>query len=143
MSPEIAVDRERLEESANALRARLANNLEVLDQRIHDSLDIKSQAIRHPVTGILITAGALVALVGGVGFVAYRVRELRQQERWLLGEPDAHGWQHPQPAAPPRGLVKELVGRILVSVGAYVLAQLAKRALKKYVPELGVPAHSR
>jgi len=145
MNPEIAIDRERLEANANALRARLANNLEVLDQRIHDSLDIKRQVVQHPVTGILITAGALLALVSGVGLVAYRVqqKQLRHQERWLLGAPNAHGWQPPQPAPPPRGLAKELVARILVSVATYVLAQLAKRALKKYVPKLGMPAPSR
>jgi hypothetical protein len=65
------VPREVLETKADVQRWRLARSLESLSRRWHDAWNLKLQIARHPVPAILAGAGALLAVGGSIGVIAY------------------------------------------------------------------------
>ena len=132
--------RQRLEASANALRARLARTLESLDRRRHDVLNVKVQAKRHPLPLALAGASALF-VVGGTALTVYRSSKPKKSELGMLAErvrAAVRAWKNPlRPAKPKEPSVASEVARgVVISVASYAISQLAQRALGKFFPAL-------
>jgi hypothetical protein len=130
-------DRKQVEQTADRIRDELLLTLEELDRRRQRALSVRYQAEQH--RDALIAAGAVAAIVVGlgVGYAIYRSRHqqerLRRERRIAL----KRAWAHPESvayAARQRPLGVEL-GRKLVLIFASTLAsRVAKNAVRTLVP---------
>jgi hypothetical protein len=138
MSDESTPNREQLEADANLLRERIAQNLESLDQRRHEAFNVKAQVARHPLPVALLGAGAVLAIAGGSGLLAYRAHQRKQHRFGDTIAALSHAWHHPDELIKQREtpMRDEIVRGVVVSVVSFVGAQLAKHALQKFMPEL-------
>jgi hypothetical protein len=129
--------REQLEQDANLLRERIAQNLESLDQRSHEAFDVKAQATRHPLPLVVVGAGSVLALLSSAAVAVYRKRRGRSpmQERLAALK---RVWEHPERLASnhPEPIGGEILRRVTIGVVTFVAVHLAKRALIKLIPEL-------
>jgi hypothetical protein len=100
MSTDEDLPRERLEREAELTRIRLAGDLDALDRRWHDALDVKRQLAAHA-KGLLVgTAALLLGIAFTIGVAAYRKRRRRRRiwnERWSAVQ---RAWANPERVAP-------------------------------------------
>lgn len=130
-------DRKQVEQTADRIRDELLLTLAELDRRRERALSVRYQAEQHK--DALIAAGAVAAIVVGlgVGYAIYRSRHQQERLRHERRVALKRAWEHPESvayAAKQRPLGVEL-GRKLVLIFASTLAsRVAQNAVRTLVP---------
>ncbi len=123
--------RQELAREANEVRSRLLRTVERLDQRRHDTFDLRIQLERHVRQVAVVGALLVVATAGAVALVVHRIAtaaQRRRRDRWRLAR---RAWRHPERAmrGERRSFFGELARSVLLGVATTALTQPARRAV--------------
>lgn len=138
-------DKEWLEKKAAMLRARLAETLESLYQRKESAVRATRKVVettrevrKRSLPAAVATAGALVLVAGGTGYLVHRSRSSWKQRLAARLNALTRLWKHPERvAAPkPRSMGSEVVRGAVVSIGAFLLTEIAKMGIARLLPKL-------
>lgn len=126
-----------LEAEADARRTRLVHIFAMLRSRFHRTVDLKSQATRHPMSLAIVGAGSLFALAEGTRVALTHLQHKREPTFLQRLSIVAKAWQDPAHyARPPRFQLAKGVALGVVSAAASVAAiQVTDRILKRIFPE--------
>jgi hypothetical protein len=129
---------ESLRREAELVRDRLMVTLDTLDQKRHELTDVKLQMKRHPAV-VWSGGGVVAAVIGIVGFLAYR-RARREQSPWrerarALGR----AWKQPHRIASGKQgpFAAELGRKILLGIAGFTAVELGKTGIRRFLPGRG------
>lgn len=134
--------RDALLREANEVRTKLLRTVEQLDQRRHDTFDVKVQLQRH-VRQLAVAGGLLVvATAAAVTLVVQRVSgaaSRRRRERWRLAR---RLWWHPDRAmrAERHSFFGEVARSLLLALVSTAVTLPARRAVAALLEPKESPA---
>lgn len=138
-------DKEWLEKKAAMLRARLAETLESLYQRKESAVRATKKVVettkevrKRSLPAAVATAGALVLAAGGAGYLVHRSRSSWKHRLAERLNALTRLWKHPERVAQPkpRTMGSEIVRGAVVSIGAFLLTEIAKLGIARLMPKL-------
>lgn len=126
--------RANLEKQANEVRAKLLHTVEQLDQKRHETLDLRVQLDRHLRQLVIFGVVALACTAAVAALVVQRVAsaaERRRRMRWSL----AKGvWRHPERAMRVqrrRSFFYGLVRAVLLAIATTAITFPARREVRR------------
>jgi hypothetical protein len=128
---------DRVEKTADRIRAELLTTLHELDRRRHLALNLRYQISKRRPLLIAVSASVMLAIGLGVtiGVVRSRARKNHLLQERILGV--LRAWEHPQRIANSsvdRPLSAAAGRKLAIALASALAAQLAKRSAARLLP---------